>query len=1475
MNGPAAITSAKVKVLTGAFGKHPVWLDFPDALGDQSSFISRAKEELLFEGILVLAEKGIWAPEVVVEGDAGPTGWEFIWQLGRECLAGILWPSRDKEGRSCPMVLCSHLTDVGLDRVESIALPSLWKATVAIRSATSPKSVAALVREANESVVRALADAGNSGPAVGGGGAGLIAELAAEQGGLACQALFHAVRLAYEGVGLGTARRAAKSDGPFRSLRVPVPEGKKRSPLGGWVDFLRSQVSDRVAVLAIRPEGRNWVDLMVGDLAAEPLATLQKPPSLVPPATEGRHALPAGFGDLVSAAFAALTVPWGTAGKVSIFGPIPKGYQPTLPGAVTPRGWHGGLSRLSALRDNSPEGFRRAMLAAALAGLFALVTAGWLLWPSSSGKVPKPGKPGSTSVVNPPLDPIAVTSPSVQDEALRVEWFTYINDHDRWLWWVGDGEALSKAVSPGPLLFLRNAFVSNRVTQLDPGALLGDRDPVNRQAPSASDLRSRAAEIRRAAAVRDQARTLLETVWPVAVEQQIKLLAPSDLTALVEPSLTELRAIQRVLADCLVSSTNIPDKTPAARVPVAQAVGRLAALEASFVGVSLQYSNWSKLRDSLVGLGSESLAGLLKAQAIDLASATNRTLVATNLARLVFENRDLSLWAEANWTNVDRTALEIAVQAVRGVASVSEWKRFAFDHARLLAPEEDGSAFGRMLADDATAGMVRELAEADRRLTLVPPQTKAVVASWTNFVGKLKVGAAIPALQKNRSLITNQVAILREEHARIRAAVAEAWAAAFDIRALLAANRQVDFGDENFDRIWSEFVDKVGAASAGAKTPDALMLWHGRLDRMRQFLADLKKINPDLPKNVVESAAVTSRGSQTNQMFSLLKRDYVTALVWSSVDRRSLEVTNRSGAGPLNAKTRGDLDEEAARWWGAVTEMLSVTTRLERGDFLQGNFGQIKSAATILTGPSSFPSAVKELPEVAAAAALASEYVLAPLPDNLGSRAKPVTNHNRAGVLLWAARLDALPGWPSTPSDWEKLGAVGVLLKRLDPDSKMPNWRSWIAGKWRATSTQSLTFENSGRWLAALEGTGLERQDLPAGLYYNGSLAGLKVSLSSAGASDYPVLRAKVEAFQKLQPAQGVNSALLSEIASALSNDGVLSGTAWGSLDPNRAGFQVEAGGMNRAVVRLGQLRLPFLLVDVPGQRPIFLAEMEFSCKDLATLASVRGRQLLNTNLQNQIGNFVRNHARELAAVWKPENLIQRRMMHPAFSLFNWRLEKKADVQSVSLRENRDLDGSKALSAGIDQSVSGSAPANFISARWAEDIVNAMGCRLPSTSEWTFVQQGVNNVTRANVGNGAILQTWFDLIRPELSGVSAEDFIGRMIWDPKGRTAIPAGATPGRSKLFFSEAGNPEFRQSGFVHWIGNVAELLEADGRFFVAGGSAVTPADASVNPVEVPADRLADGYADVGIRLAFDWKGELPADRIRRLASRLSPEP
>lgn len=185
----------------------------------------------------------------------------------------------------------------------------------------------------------------------------------------------------------------------------------------------------------------------------------------------------------------------------------------------------------------------------------------------------------------------------------------------------------------------------------------------------------------------------------------------------------------------------------------------------------------------------------------------------------------------------------------------------------------------------------------------------------------------------------------------------------------------------------------------------------------------------------------------------------------------------------------------------------------------------------------------------------------------------------------------------------------------------------------------------------------------------------------------------------------------------------------------------------------------------------------------------------------------------------------------------------------------------------------------------ADGAARAIGCRLPTSEEWTQAQGMPVAGDAPNLRDETWKQFRDYLIGAVQGGASKTQlpWPDQMVFLPEGMTEQQDAAAPAVAGndgvLWFRAAPDPDGR---FHDLVGNVAEWVQAPpsaaaGERYLIGGSALSPKE--VEPTAVQRRRLSDSrqFSDVGFRLAFDAVGgagpasEPLAARVKKAANAL----
>jgi hypothetical protein len=183
------------------------------------------------------------------------------------------------------------------------------------------------------------------------------------------------------------------------------------------------------------------------------------------------------------------------------------------------------------------------------------------------------------------------------------------------------------------------------------------------------------------------------------------------------------------------------------------------------------------------------------------------------------------------------------------------------------------------------------------------------------------------------------------------------------------------------------------------------------------------------------------------------------------------------------------------------------------------------------------------------------------------------------------------------------------------------------------------------------------------------------------------------------------------------------------------------------------------------------------------------------------------------------------------------------------------------------------APVQYVSPQGACAIAAGLGCRLASVDEWLRAAKGID----ANAGNlrdsqFATHATWVKAAGAG-AGIAAPT---TDIFRPANSQRITASddvepaVTTDDGLLWFESVASESAKHGPFRHLVGNAAEFVVADASGLVEGvapapealavagvrvigGSALSRGYLTLEPQPVDLPRAANGYSDVGFRIAF----------------------
>lgn len=274
-----------------AFGKHPGWNDHIDDLGLDTQRLIEFKRKLYVDGVGACVEGGRW--DRLEPGQALP-GYAhvFMYRSGGDLVIGRMWSSQDGKGRSrYPMVLCVHIRGAGVDEALPMVLPALERAQIKCEAAGTAPEVVRIVGDLTESLrVQAAAlepRRGDSREAPGG-----LRDLADQPSLGPARRGYHRVMYQIEHElapflrGQGTSRSSRAPEVSTRQIRLPACWTDPQTVLSRWSAMLAARVDAYFPAMFVLPLGREWLDVIVGEMSGPELFCLRASSKLVPPVSE-------------------------------------------------------------------------------------------------------------------------------------------------------------------------------------------------------------------------------------------------------------------------------------------------------------------------------------------------------------------------------------------------------------------------------------------------------------------------------------------------------------------------------------------------------------------------------------------------------------------------------------------------------------------------------------------------------------------------------------------------------------------------------------------------------------------------------------------------------------------------------------------------------------------------------------------------------------------------------------------------------------------------------------------------------------------------------------------------------------------------------------------------------------------------------------------------------------------------------------
>ncbi len=1508
----STIIDLGTRLSLAAFGKHPGWNDHIDDLGVETDRLVAVKRALYSEGIAGNIDSGTWDnldPARRAEG----FDHAFVWRGPDGLVVGRIWSSSDGKGRrKYPMILAAQTEGLPLRFVTERVLPRLRQLEDECRAAESAGTVISLVDAARTELRREADRAGRvlTEPLPPPAAVSRLADreaLGPDREGLV-RVLYQLERdfSSYRQPTRGeSGTRSRTMDTRPQMLRVPRVSGELGEEWGLWLRLVTSELDPLAPVLCITAEGRAWTDIIVGEPGPGQLACLQQNEEALPLTTAIPYTIDGEFRK-----HAEELIERGRRGQVLEHDP---GYIAAsadriaqLARAATGGGGSSGGS--SGSSGGMSKGVIVGIVVAAvvLAGILIAV----MVLGGGNGSSAASGDGAEVSQAETDTGAAAV-APAPRVGGPTVEAFAaWCADADAWLSVLAQRTGALRATGDAHLIAVADELEKVGAEALDPFRVFDDPPRTRTAMQLAEQVRAgehaevfsraetRAKVERGREASRRIASMLSPDGWDAA--ESIEALA-SEMRTL---GLTAQAAAFEGPVDRLANGNGAERLEAAAAIAGAGAAAEQVAADlrairaAAKAGAESGDSALSGLpelarRDIAASLGSMSGLGDLERVRAGWASAASAA-------------RDLLAFLDERWGGVDRAAFEAGSSVHRAgtpidsVEGVRRWLAEASDprYAELdpaLDPRR-GASFDESLA--SAVGQLASLREqwgADQtvapRLERLGQRVERVRSDWEELEGLGWGNATRGEVEAGTDAVA---AMLRAVRGEINALGAELAGSVEEYFAGLP-DEISQSGFAAVDGAWVRLRDELAGRVAGSSDPAPL---RSAAESLRAGLIGIEE-RLDAPAWPAADGAAVDLGA-----FRAAWRSGADAALG-----RAIEAAGWDGSAFARATGPGVIDAVAgAQARGAeLAEMAGDLVVVSRW---------LEAGRPITERPGGDgPTAAQLIGRWENSGAMGDERVsraVAPLLAMADRIADTRASEDVVGLVAVASR-DAFPvglaAWRRVVELSDRV-EPGLLADAHAASQRIGAEASVIGeGGRAATVNGELAAGRRTLWVAAagncatrdqlasvavLRGAmGVSVEGLPAGLRHDVALLELAARVREAA-----VVRTPDEGVRAMaQPAWGVVEAAASAAGVAASERVRAELSEAGdsapplepaSVGPGRMGWAGEqlADGRLRYRSPDGSAELTFRAVTPDGGEPAFVGEHELGAGVLGVvLADTRARAGLLAMLPEDWGG-----------------------VDPRVGPRTWAWEDGEGGRSPMVAGAWLRDGSEAVTLGTGDAAKpdGSSPLNRVSRAAALGVARALGCRLPTAAEWAAARA---EDADADVTAWNLRDLTFAEQRDRVRGIIDADPQKLVEWPDEGIFLARSEEVPGDRDaetyqhddgVLWLRAGGARSSGEAFANIVGNVAEFVaeygegsdaargdegavggvDAEGvteairagavRVRVVGGSALSPPSLGVDEAREMDRRVRrDGYADVGVRLAFGTGGQ----GVRRpLAVRLS---
>ena len=1493
------------KSVLAAFGKHPGWDDhIPiDALGCDAPGVAELRKLLYIQGIGGNIDAGGW--DTLIEAERlDEFAHAFLWRRKGQLWAGRLWHSTDGRGRSAyPMVVVAQCTDQPLAWTLTELFPLLESVQTEIELATSAAGVEAALQAGRDRLREAVERESARQAAREGDQDGFsrsaASELASESAlgpdrqGLH-RVLYQFRREMAPHLADASGNQSRSGDERPGMLRAPKASPNTEVALGRWLRFANEFVLPATPILVVAPADNDWVDIVVGDPTPSQLFGLKASGAKVLSASDVPYNLE---DEAIAELDAAIDRPVEEV-RTEIVAPQKAGIRDVVQGRVNE-----GVKGIGTAIDGKAVGswMSNPLIWAGIAA-GALLLLGLVLLASSmggggsdpaaeqdrpsqgetqqeqqrtragngsDGTATRSGSAAASGGSDTATVPVEV--PGLTGDELAA-WHAWCDAYGQWV-----GRFLADV---DPAVVARDEFLARLLADpaaeriaLDPKPLgtgrarLGViRDNPPERARTAEGIALTAASLDRI----NQIRHGLESEWPAMrdIERATDSLEAFGWTG----AAGELREAAAGIAfepqhDLAAGVARV--------VEVAPNAGRLAA---AFDAGSELVSTLDATGDPVLVRAEEALA--VAGRRDDLATADR---VAGDAVAAM---RQVASAVESRWGRVDQEAFQQQSRVHTPMPEhvdalvLGRWRaEVSQDRFERLALEDDPRyPLSEWLADNPVEGLragVAELADRVAGDELAPIQElDSDLVELERRIASLRTVAW--NLGNQREIVEGVAGIDSDIEAYRQALSIEQAALSQDFDELLASVRARTFtSSAALNEIGSELRDDLIEQHEGDRAfrelSASIEVMAAKLDRIDSLVSSVDLVPEDRLMGV-DPAVVTSAADARAE---LARRGLALEVSWDDADASD-------ALADAWAREQSDLEAWRVELASLASDASAVVDRIARCEAVDQD---LRTALDDLRQQSAdFGAAGLASPADAMIARIDAIDAM-PTAELVGIGTNAASAWE--AMAAWRA-LGRDASWPTGPRAMRDELAVanqlvGVLLglegedvrEAIEPEVRRGTGARWAGAMARASSASTLAE------LASLEQqAGGDRGVLSARVRGNLAIAELAGELRRAidgRQSDQQIIDLLSAGVDRAEAAGVVGSftrAWWGDVRDLGSIDPAEQRLDFTSVGPGTVGWTVTGGGRDVTYRSPdGQHAIAFRAVEIdPASGAVeFLSASEVSIGLLEALGWDASRW------------------RELAGDWRS---LDEAMNQPGADTWrgarSWRWDKQTSEITPNLSWLADNANGQRYPAFPDDRdavtpPTATTPLQQVSASAAAEIAAGFGCRLPTVAGW----RGALVIEGGKPAEANLRDRTFGIYQQHQAQIGRQPgvvaaYADELAMRPSGMD-LRLGADAQHNDnhydhtLWFEPVDiRSRSRGDRWQHLRGNVAEFVRAaGGEFMVIGGAALSdPAIPLEQPQPIGPRRRSVGFADVGLRLAFDFSDSESAQplsfRVRNLLDR-----